>query len=66
MNITVIATGKCKDKHINSMADEFIKRLKPLFPTKLIEVPQVKAQTVDEIKKGEAKLQNAKIPEGSV
>ena len=66
MNVTVIATGKCKDKHINAMADEFIKRLKPYFPTKLIEVPQVKAQTVADIKKGECKLQLAKIPAGSV
>tara|TARA_R110000868_G_scaffold218576_2_gene469138 strand:- start:68566 stop:69033 length:468 start_codon:yes stop_codon:yes gene_type:complete len=66
MNITVIATGKCKDKHINALADEFIKRLKPFFPTKLIEVPQVKAQSVLEIKQGEAKLQNAKIPDGSI
>lgn len=66
MHVIVIATGKCKDKHINSMADEFIKRLRPFFSTKLIEVPQVKAQTIEEIQKGESKLQCAKIPENSV
>lgn len=66
MNVIVVATGKCKDKHINAIADEFIKRLKPYFPTTLVEVNQVKAQSVAEIKKGEAKLQQSKIPEGSV
>lgn len=66
MNITIIATGKCKEKHINDQVDTFLKRLKPHFPTKLIEVPQAKGQTADEIKQKEAAAQLAKIPHGAI
>lgn len=65
MKITIIATGKCKDKAILSLCETYIKRLKPYFPTTLIEVPQSKGQTREEIQKSEAKLQSAKIPNGS-
>ena len=65
MKITVIATGKCKEKAVNSQVDEFIKRLKPYLPTKIIEVPQTKAQTSDQIKEGESKAQLAKVPDGA-
>jgi 23S rRNA (pseudouridine1915-N3)-methyltransferase len=65
MNITVIATGKCKDKAISALCETYTKRLKPYLPTTLIEFPQIKGQTRNDIKKAEAKLQNAKIPHNS-
>ena len=65
MNILIITTGKCKEKEINNQVDTFIKRLKPYFPTKLIEVPQVKGNSADEIKQKEAALQSAKIPDNA-
>lgn len=65
MKVTIIATGKCKEKDILSLCNTYLKRLKPYFPTTLIEVPQAKGQTREEVQKNEAKLQTAKIPENS-
>ena len=65
MNIIIIATGKCRDKSTLAIEAEFLKRLKPFLKTQTIEISQVKAQTVTEIKTKEAKLQLAKIPDNS-
>jgi len=65
MQILVIATGKCRDKAVNALSDEFIKRLKPFLTTKVIELPQAKAQTADEIKRKEGEAQLAKVPANS-
>lgn len=65
MRSTLIATGKCKDKDILTLCDEYLKRLKAFFPTKVIEVPQTKAERSEDIKAGEAKAQLSKIPEGA-
>lgn len=65
MKVTIIATGKCKEKDILSICDTYLKRLKAYFPTKIIEVAQAKGQTREEIQKNEAKAQLAKIPAGS-
>ncbi len=65
MKVTIIATGKCKEKDILSLCDTYLKRLKGYFPTKVVEVPQVKAQTRTQVQEAEAKLQLAKIPQNS-
>lgn len=65
MKCIIIATGKCKEKPVLSMCEEYLKRLKAYFPTQIIEVPQTKADRSDDIKAGEAKAQLAKIPDGA-
>ena len=65
MDIIILATGKSKDKEINTQVDAFIKRLKPHFPTKVIEIQQAKGNTPEEIKLKEAEAQLAKIPAGA-
>jgi len=66
MKITLLCTGKCKDKAILGLEAEFVKRLKAHFPTTVVELPQAKAQRVDDIKQKEAKAQLEKVPNGSV
>ncbi|HIF03615.1 MAG TPA: hypothetical protein EYQ84_10175 [Nitrospinaceae bacterium] len=56
MKVTIIATGKCKEKDILSICDTYLKRLKAYFPTKIIEVAQAKGQTREEVQKNEAKI----------
>jgi 23S rRNA (pseudouridine1915-N3)-methyltransferase len=66
MKITLLCTGKCKDKAILGLEAEYVKRLKAHFPTTVIELPQSKAVRADEIKQKEAEAQLAKVPAGSV
>lgn len=65
MKITIIATGKCKDKDINNQVSVFLKRLKPHFKTEIIELPQAKNGNAEEIKRKEAENQLSKIPSGA-
>ena len=64
MNIAIIATGKCRDKNFISIYNEFIKRLQPHFPTKIIEVHAGKGQG-EELKSQEAQQQLSKVPDGA-
>jgi 23S rRNA (pseudouridine1915-N3)-methyltransferase len=65
MEITIIATGKCRDKDILSLVSHYQNRLKPFFKNKLIEVPQSQASRPDDIKAEEAKTFLKKLPEKS-
>lgn len=66
MKITLLVTGKCKEKPILSLCDEYIKRLKPYLAIQVIELPQDKSNSPAEIKRKEADAQLSKITENSI
>ena len=65
MNIILITIGKCRDKAIISLADEYIKRLKAYGKTTLIELPHATGRPGD-IKNKEAESILNKIPSDSL
>lgn len=64
MQFNIICIGKCKDKQIISLYEEYVKRLKPFAKVNLIELNHGKG-TAEEIKKQEAELIFSKVSNGS-
>lgn len=65
MQITILATGKCKEKPILQLEEKYFKLLKSHFKTSIIELPQAKVQRAEDIKAQEAKQQLDKISDSS-
>jgi 23S rRNA (pseudouridine1915-N3)-methyltransferase len=65
MHITLLATGKLKQGPLPTLCEDYIKRLRPHWPTTVIELSQSKANTPAQVKVQEAKAQQAKIPHGA-
>lgn len=65
MKITLIATGKNKSRAIETLCADYLQRLKPVWPTTIVELPQAKAATPSAIKSAESQAQLAKVPAGS-
>ena len=65
MQFNIICIGKCKDKHINAIYDDYAKRFKP-FGAKLnlIELGHGKG-SIDEVKSQEKEAILAKVPSSS-
>tara|TARA_Y100000588_G_scaffold104833_1_gene114352 strand:+ start:236 stop:703 length:468 start_codon:yes stop_codon:yes gene_type:complete len=65
MQFNIICIGKCKDKHINAIYDDYAKRFKP-FGAKinLLELNHGKG-SVDEVKLSEKDAILAKVPDSS-
>ncbi|MCP4291634.1 MAG: 23S rRNA (pseudouridine(1915)-N(3))-methyltransferase RlmH [bacterium] len=53
--ISIIAVGKMKDKRLSQLADDFLKRLRPLAPVKVVELKDSKPEK-------EAQQMVAKLP----
>lgn len=65
MQFNIICIGKCKDKNIISIYDDYVKRLKPFsVKVNLIELNHGKG-SADEIKKQERDLILSKVPASS-
>lgn len=64
MQYNIICIGKCKDKNIIILYEEFIKRLRPFAKVNILELAHAKG-TVDEIKLKEANDILDKIPSSS-
>lgn len=64
MSATILATGRCRDKHLLALEAEYLKRLKPFLATTIIELPHGKSSG-DALKREEAAVQLAKIPENA-
>ncbi len=62
MKATILATGKCRDKHLLALEAEYIKRLKPYMPTSVTELPHGKNSGGEALKLEESKTQLSKIP----
>ncbi|MDE0723479.1 MAG: 23S rRNA (pseudouridine(1915)-N(3))-methyltransferase RlmH [Alphaproteobacteria bacterium] len=62
MKAIILATGKCRDKHLLALEAEYIKRLKPFLPTSIIELPHGKNTGGEALKLEESKTQLSKIP----
>lgn len=62
MKLTILATGRCRDKNILALEAEYIKRLKPYAKLTLTELPHGKNTSSEALKLEEAKAQLAKIP----
>ena len=60
MKFNIISVGKCKDKHLTSLYNEYIKRLKPYVKTSILELAHGKGNVTD-VKKQEAKSILSKI-----
>lgn len=64
MLFNIISIGKCKNKEINALCDEYKKRLGPYAKLSLVELAHGKGNA-DEIKKKEAKQILNKLKSGS-
>lgn len=58
MKITLLVTSKCKDKALIGLTAEYLKRVQPFLPTKMVEVVGVDAAA-------EEKAQLAKVSAGA-
>lgn len=62
--IKLLTVGVCKDAPIKALTQEYIKRLKPMLPVQLLELPAGKGAGVV-LKRQEAQSILAKIPDQS-
>lgn len=65
MQFNIICIGKCKDKHINAIYDDYAKRFKPFGAKISITELNHGKGTVDEIKSQEKDSILAKVPSSS-
>jgi 23S rRNA (pseudouridine1915-N3)-methyltransferase len=69
MKITIIFTGKTKEKYIEAGMREYLKRLRHFIPVELLTIPDIKSSrglTQKEYMEKEAEAIMRKIPERSV
>jgi len=64
MQFNIISVGKCRDKSINALCDEYSKRLGAYAKTSLVELPHGKG-SVSEIKSKEAESILSKVKPNS-
>lgn len=65
MNIHLLTIGKCREKPIIALLDEYTKRLQPFAKFHLVELPHASGRP-EEIKVKEAETLRSKIPNGSL